>query len=310
MSLGEIISPVSAFLRLILTLGLKKKLQERQLEARLIARCIIAELPEDIPFYIATEGGIREKGIYVIGLLIWNRGTLPVVESDFLPTSPLIVKVGEQAKIVGSRILPVEDEVRCSCQQLNDHQIQIHFDCLNSEEYLVIPLFVTGDPYVNVELSGRIIGQNHPVDHTAAEVKAGFMERLASFIALVFALNMLPGFFIGGVMIIKEYGFRVLMNDIDSIPYWYSMPFLLGCSAVFLFLLSRIAYWFERRNYPEGYPLQADLEPPLHKTIIGLCRCIFQGKKIRVSTSIFNWGEPTIMLNKPVHRRSINDWVK
>lgn len=310
MSLGEIVSPLSSLLRLILTLGQKKKFPERQLEARLIARGIVAELPEDIPFHITAEDGTREKGIYIIGLLIWNRGTLPVVEEDFLPTYPLIVKIGDNAKFVGSRILAMEDEVRCSCQQLNDQQLQIHFDCLNSEEYLVIPLFVTGNPYANVELSGRIIGQSHPIDHTAAEVKASVIERLASLMVLIFILNMLPGFFIGGALIIKKFGLSVFMNGFDSISRWYSIPFSFGTMAIFMFLFSRIVYWFERRAYPEGYPLESDFEPPLHKSIIGLFKCIFQGKKVRLSTSIFSWGKPIIMPEKSVRRRSINDWVK
>lgn len=310
MSLGEIVSPLISLLRFILTLGQKNKRPERQLEARLIARGIVAELPEGIPFYITSEDGTREKGIYVIGLLIWNRGTLPVVEKDFLPTSPLIIKVADKAKIVGSRILANEDEVRCSCQRLDDQQLQIHFDCLNSEEYLVLSLFVTDHPYVNVELSGRIIGQSHPIDHTAAEVKAGVGERLASLMVLIFILNMLPGFFIGGTLIIKEYGLSVFINDFESISRWYSMPFSCGVIAICMFLYSRIAYWFERRAYPEGYPLDSDFEPPLHKSIIGLCKCIFQGKKIRLSTSIFSRGQPVIMSEKPIRRRSINDWVK
>lgn len=279
MSLGEIVSPLSSLLRLIMTLGQKKKRPDRQLEARLIGRGIVAELPEDISFYITAEDGTREKGIYVIGLFIWNRGTLPVAESDFLPTSPLIVKVSDNAKFVGSRILAVEEEVRCSCQQLNDQQLQIHFDCLNAGEYLVLPLFVTGTPYANVELSGRVIGQSHPIDHTATEVKASIPERLTSLMALIFLLNMLPRFFVSGTLIIREYGLSVFMNGFDSISRWYSMPFVLGAFAILLFLFSRIVYWFERRNYPENYPLESDFEPPLHKTIIGLYKCFFLGKK-------------------------------
>ena len=310
MSLGEIVSPLSSFLRLILTLGQKKKRPERQLEGRIIARGIVAELPKELPFYITAEDGTREKGIYVIGLLIWNRGTLPVVENDFLPTAPLIVKVSGKTKFVGSRILAVEEEVRCSCQQLTDQQLQIHFDCLNSEDYLVIPLFVTGNPHVNVELSGRIIGQSHPIDHTAAEMKANVPERLASLMMLIFILNMLPGFFIGGALIIKMYGLDVFVNNFESVSRWYSMPFTLGAIAISMFLVSRIVYWFERRTYPEGYPLESDLEPPLHKSIIGLCKCIFRGDKIRLSASLFSWGKPIIMANKRVRRRSINDWIR
>lgn len=173
----------------------------------------------------------------------------------------------------------------------------------------MIPLFITGNPYVNVELTGRIIGQSHPIDQTAAEVKASITERLASLMVLIFVLNMLPGFFIAGALIIKEYGLRVFMNDFDSISLWYSMPFSLGAIAISMFLVSRIAYWFEHRVFPEGYPLQSDLEPRLSDSIIGLCKCVFQGKKIRLSTSIFSWGQPIIMSEKPMRRRSINDWV-
>jgi hypothetical protein len=100
------------------------------------------------------------------------------------------------------------------------------------------------------------------------------------------------------------------MSDFDSISHWYSIPFAFGAIAIFMFLSSRIVYWFERRTYPEGYPLQSDFEPPLHKSIIGLCKAVFQGKKIRLSTSIFSWGQPIIMTEKRVRRRSINDWVK
>ncbi|ORM69535.1 hypothetical protein [Pantoea rwandensis] len=233
-----------------------------------------------------------------------------MVESDFLPTSPLTVKVSENAKFVGSRILTVEDEVRCSCQQITDQQLQIHFDCLNSEDYLVLPLFVTGNPYTNVELSGRIIGQNHPIDHTATEVKASVSERLSSLMVLIFVLNMIPGFFVAGALIVKEYGLNIFMNDFDSISRWYSLPFAFGSFAIFMFLFTRVANWFERRAYPDGYPLESDFEPPLHKSIIGLCKCIFQGKKIRLSTSIFSRGHPIIMPEKRVRRRSINDWIK
>jgi hypothetical protein len=62
------------------------------LEGRIIARGIVAELPKELPFYITAEDGTREKGIYVIGLLIWNRGTLPVVENDFLQQHLLSLK--------------------------------------------------------------------------------------------------------------------------------------------------------------------------------------------------------------------------
>lgn len=308
MSFGEIFSPVTALLRLIVTLGQKKR-ADRRLEGRLIARGIVAELPEDLPFHITAEDGTKEKGIYVIGLLIWNRGTLPVVEKDFLPASPLTIQLGDNAKFVGSRLLSVEEEMCCACLPVGERQLQIQFDCLNPGEYLVIPLFITGDPYADIALNGRIIGQSHPIDHTAAEVKAPLAERFASLLMLLFILNMLPGFLIGGALIIRDYGLGVFVNGMETVSRWYLTPFSLGFLALVMFLISRTAYWLERRNYPEGYPLEADMEPPLHKTLAGLCQCIFQGKKIRLSTSLFSWGKPIIMPDKKVRRRTVNDWI-
>jgi len=45
-------------------------------------RGIVSELPNDIPFHICDENGTRHKGIYAIGLLIWNKGNQPVTHSD------------------------------------------------------------------------------------------------------------------------------------------------------------------------------------------------------------------------------------
>jgi hypothetical protein len=185
MALGEVFAPISAVLRLLSVLvGRRPSYPYKSLQGRLITRGIAAELPHYIPFYISDESGKRHKGVYVIGLLLWNRGNQPVVQADFLESAPLIVKIGDDATLVGAQALAAEDQTVCSAKIVDDHSLSITFDCINPGEYLVIPIFVTGKPNVDVQITGRIVGQNHSIDHTAEEVRASFGERFSAFIVL------------------------------------------------------------------------------------------------------------------------------
>lgn len=74
MTLGEFLSPVTALVRLITTLfGRKPSLPHKRLEARLLLRGIVAEIPKELPFRICDEEGNQHRGVYVIGMLIWNK---------------------------------------------------------------------------------------------------------------------------------------------------------------------------------------------------------------------------------------------
>lgn len=311
MILSEIFSPLTAAFRLVLSLlGRGSNHSHKRLEARLVMRGIVAELPDDIPFHICDENDVRHKGVYVIGLLIWNKGNQPVTHSDFIASAPLQVKVGQDANLVGARTLAVEDQTVCSATIANQNTLTLNFDCMNPREYLVVPIFLTGNPWADVQVTGRIIGQESPIDHTAEEVRASFGERLSSLFILIVILNTLPGFFIGGGFIFKDYGIHALVHNSGSIPTYLTLPFGMGTMILFIFAFSRIMYWNERRQYPEGYPLYADLEPPLLENIRGLMRTVFKAKKQRVSISLFDWGKPILMPSKKVKRRTVDDWIQ
>lgn len=311
MTLGAILSPLTAVFRFIVfLLGRGSNHPHKRLEARLVMRGIVSELPDDIPFHICDENGVRHKGVYVIGLLIWNKGNQPVTHSDFIASAQLQVKVGQDANLVGARTLAAEDQTVCSATIANQHTLTLNFDCLNPREYLVVPIFLTGNPRTDVQVTGRIIGQESPIDHTAEEVRASFGERVSSLFVLIVILNTLPGFFIGGGFIFKEYGIPTLVHYPDSIPTYLMLPFSMGALTLFMFAFSRVMYWYERRQYPEGYPLYADLEPPLLENIRGLIRTLLKGKKQRVSSSLFDWGKPILMPSKKVKRRTVDDWIQ
>jgi hypothetical protein len=277
--LGEVFAPISAVFRLLSAIISRHPTHPyKSLQARLIDRGIVAELPNDIPFYISDESGKRHRGVYVIGLMIWNRGNQPVVHSDFLEAAPLLVKTGQDATLVGARTLAAEDQTVCSAKIIDNYSLSIIFDCLNPDDYLVVLIFVTGNPLTDVQITGRIIGQNSPIDHTAEEVRASLIERFSLFLLVTAILGAMPGFLGVGYLILKNYGIDSLIYNVESIPGYLIGSFAMGAVLISMFIFSRIIYWIERRKYPDGYPLYADLEPPLLETIKGLLLTAFKGK--------------------------------
>lgn len=76
MTLVEIFSPLTAIVKAVfLIFGRGSNHPYKRLEARLIMRGIVCELPDDISCYLCDDSGTRHKGVYVIGLLIWNEVT-------------------------------------------------------------------------------------------------------------------------------------------------------------------------------------------------------------------------------------------
>lgn len=310
MPIGEFLSPISSVSRIILSTILRQRNRPAKLlEASLLMRGIVAELPEDIPYYICDEYGERHKGIYAIGLLIWNKGTDSITSSDFTSRGPLKIELGDDASLVGARAIAAEDETECQVTILDRRTASIEFDCINPNEYLVAPLFVTGNAHTSVKVTGRIVGQGAPLDQTAREVRASIGERITVFIILLMLANTLPGFFLVGGYILRTYGLHALINQSNTIPQYLMASFFLASMIIFLFIFSRTMNWIERRKYPDGYPLHADLEPPLLENIRGMCKTLFKGEKIRISTSMFDWGKPVLMPAKKVRRRTVNDWI-
>jgi hypothetical protein len=290
--------------------GRKSQFSHKRLEAHLIMRGIVAEMPEYLPFRIIDGQGKGHRGVYVIGMLLWNKGSDAITRSDFLPRAPLQISLAAGVEIIETRVISAEDDTEWATKRTDIDRVTVDFDCLNPHEYLVISLFVADEPTADVRVTGKIIGQDCPIDHTAREVRASPTERVSTFFILLFVFNSLPGFFLGAAVILKRFGWKALITHVDTVPLYLWAPFVTGTMAILMFIFSRVMYWNERRQYPEGYPLYADLEPPLLENIRGMVKTVFQAKKQRLSTSLFDWGKPILLPNRKVRRRTVDDWIE
>lgn len=310
MFFSELLSPLLKIARLFPAFfGKKKSHPFKKLEAKIINRCIVAELPEVIPFKIVNEAGDQYKGIYVIGLLIWNTGNQAITKKDFPKKNPLIIEIDKNTELAGYDVIPVYEEISCSLEKIETNKLRLRFDFLNPQEYVVIQLFVTSDPYVPVNICGRFSGQEEPIDQTALEAKASLSERFIAFFMLILIFNAMPVCFIALGFIYVNYGFDMLINDMDKIPSYLLSSVSTGVIMWLLFIYSRLTYWFEKKKYPKGYPLMADLELPIWGSVKAFFNTLFFGKKQRVSVSLFNWGEPVLLSHRKVPRKNANDWV-
>lgn len=311
MALTDALSPVSAVVRMLLALaGRRGSHPHKDLQAKLLLRAIVAELPDELPFRIHDGEGKQHKGVYAIGIMVWNRGDQPVTDADFTEAAPFRLTIAEDATIVGARVIKWEEETECALTRVDDQNLAVKFDCINPGEYLIIPIFVTGNANTEVKISGRIIGQEAPIDQTADEVTASLGERITSAILLILLLNALPGLLVGGWYILRDYGLNTLLHSPEIIPRYLQVPFFSALMIDAMIVISRVGNFFERRKYPEGYPVYADLEPTILNNIKGLFLTTFIGKKQRISLSLFSWGEPVLMTKKNVKRRTVDDWIQ
>ncbi|MCE8050092.1 hypothetical protein HOP61_02115 [Halomonas daqingensis] len=291
-------------------MGKKPTHPYKKLEARLVDRAIVAEVPEELSVELIDTSGERYSGLYVIGLLIWNRGTQAIIDSDFSEKSPLKIKVGDSAKIVGVNVISEVEDAEFKMQRLDDYTLKVEFDFINPKEFIFLPIFVTGNPQVEVKVTGRFIGQEDPVDQTALEVSASTGERISALILLALLFNVISGLPISTWLIHQNYGFFTIVSDPDSIPRYLVGSFIVGVLMLAMYFCSRLMRWLERRAYPKGFPLQADLEPPLRESIKGLWRTLLHGRKQRVSLSLFDWGKPVVFSDKKLRRRTVEDWIQ
>lgn len=306
-----VLSPLLGLARLIVSLFRRPQTGPvTRLEARLITRAIVAEIPEDISLHLYDENGTKHKGVYAIGLLLWNRGNKAITPDDFTQAAPLRIKTGIDAKIVATRLIALEQATDCRCEHADDHTLAVDFDCINPGEYLVLTVFVTGNHNASLEIRGRIVGQETPIDHIAEEARATWSDRGVALFLLALLLNAIPGFFVAGGLIVHWYGFSAFWHSPSNVPFWLFAPFMAGAMIIIMFLISRFFYWVERRKYPESYPMMADLEPPLLENMRGLVKTVFLGEKQRLSTSLFNWGEPVIVTSKKLRRFTTDDWFE
>lgn len=311
MAFGDILGPIGGgILRVVAAIfGKTPSVPEKYLQGRIMSRGIVAELPVDFLFKIVDPLGRTHRGVYLLNVLIWNKGSQGISPSDFLDNAPLRLAIDNDSYIIMADVLSNDDQLACSVSKSDEQNIDIYFDCINPGDYLNIILFYGGKPMAYVEILGRIRGQAASIDHHANEVKARISERFAYFFVLLFILNVPVGLPISSWLIYRDYGFEKFLHLQPDIPMTILMPFGMGINILIIFVLSRIGAWWERRKYPPGYPLSSDFEPPLIENIKGMILTVFTGRKQRLSTSMFDWAKPAFVRRKKSKRRSVDDWI-
>ena len=300
----------AGLLRVVATLlGRKPATPDINLKSRIVMRGIVAELPKDFPLQIVDPAGSTHRGVYALNVLIWNRGTKAISPSDFLDNAPLRLSLGKDAYVIMVDALSNDDQLTCSTMQVDEQNVDVYFDCINPGDHINVVLFYGGDAMAGVEILGRIRGQATSLDHHAEEVKARIGERFACLFILLWTVNLFVGLPISTWLIYSKYGFAKLMETPPALPTPITASFLLGIMLAFVIIQSRVGMWWERRKYPPGYPLHADFELPFFENIWGMILTVFTAKKLRLSTSMFNWAKPVIVTRKRSKRLTVDDWI-
>jgi hypothetical protein len=310
MILSQALAPVSALLRVVAALlGRRRAVPAKNLTARIHMRGIVTELPTDFPLKIVDEFGHYHQGVYVVSLLIRNRGTEEILPSSFLESSPLRVALDEKTHVIVANCFANDDELICSADKLDEHTVNVNFNCINPSDFMKLVIFYSGEAMTSVRVTGRIVGQEESIDQTAEEIRADTSERVFAFGAWLAMLNTFTGCPLSFWLIHRNYGLNELFEVPTPIPIYLALPAFFGVFILSMFIWSRVGRWLERRKYPEGFPLSSDFEPPFWAGMKGLARTAFLGKKQRLSSSLFSWAEPVIFNPKKSRRRTVDDWL-
>jgi hypothetical protein len=310
MTISETLAPIGGLLRIVVAiLGKATAVPAKNLTAHIHMRGIVAELPTDFPLKIVDELGHRHRGVYVLSLLIRNRGSKEILPSSFLEDAPLRIVLDDDAYIIKANCFSNDDELICFADKLDERIVSVDFNCINPSDFIKLVIFHGGKAMTNVRVTGRIAGQEASIDQTADEARAGTSERIGALVVFLVMLNTVTSFPLSLWLIYHYYGLAELFKTPTSVPLYLYIPAALGIWILSMLIFSRVDYWLERRKYPEGLPLRSDLEPPLLEGVKGLVRTAFLGKKQRLSTSLFSWAQPVIFNPKKSRRRTVDDWL-
>lgn len=307
----EKLTIVATAARLFSTVLRRKKEPYKYLEVSVLGRGIVAEIPEYLPFKLVDlQGQPITDGVYIAVIRLWNRGTLPILPSDIPASAPLLVTLGDEGYLLGANGFSTVDGLSIELQQNKNGTLEITIEGLNPGDDIHIPMYYTSkNPYLSITASGRILGQQLPIDLTGREGLASTTERLAAGTIILLTAGTFPAVILPSYLIWKEHGLNGFL-EIQEISHWLTTPLSLGLTMLSIFLVGWIATKLERRKHPESFPLRSDLEPTLRESLKGLWLMLITGRRYRISSSIFTLGEPVIMAGRKIKKRSISDWVQ
>jgi hypothetical protein len=291
--------------------ALLRRAPAKRLEASILGRGIVAEVPFDAPCVLLDrEANELRNGVYVLVVRLWNRGAQPVHAADFASSAPLRIQLDSSVRTLAASAVSAVEGFEVDARLDVNGSVLVDHEGFGPGDDAVISVYYTGaDLQAPVNVQGRIVGQTTPLDCTHNEGRASSGERLAAAAVLTLLLNALPGFFIGGFLIWRDYGLLALWSSPERLPWYLIAPFSLGTFVLSLAVFVQLQRWFERRQHPKGYPLDVDIEPPFIENVKGLVMMALTGRRFRISNSFFSAGQPLLATRKPIKQRSVRDWM-
>lgn len=268
------------------------------LRGEVLCRSIVLETTPDIPAKIIDDWGDEIENVYIFLLRIWNVGKKHVTRAEISTSHPLEIIVGESARVLTVAIGCPTREVDCDIIAKDYNRFEILFDCLNPGEYLVLPIYVTGDRHAEVMFSGRVFGQEPPLFDNDKEEAVTFLERSAMFIIGCCAA-FTPVGFVGGISyaIYHNVLIQLLILDDKIIPHWILAIFGISYLFIYMFACKAIFIAIKRRRHPKGFPLGLDFLPSEWENFKLLWATVLTGRRHMVSQSVYDYGAPVLPKN-------------
>jgi hypothetical protein len=268
--------------------------KDKHLTIQTVKRAIIAESPENLPFSMKDEDGNSIYNCYCIDFRVWNKGKKDIRGQDISQAKPFILEIGNGAKVLGQPFFS-RDDIGLNVSDLEDGKFKIDFDFINSDEWVEISFYVTGNPNTRVSASGRIAGQNLPeFDVSIDDGKASLWRRLSALLVMLLMILPLICLLVGLVWLLRlshEHLLQGLWLEADRIPKNLVFLLMFGSMLPMLCLYNFGTLWIARRNHPKNYPLEVDYQPKLIQKFLGHWNVFWKGKRFLISNSSYNYGE-------------------
>jgi hypothetical protein len=259
-------------------------------------RVIILEDLEDLPFSVKDEYGNSIYNCYLIQFRIWNKGKEVIRGQDISQSEPFTLKISDGARVLGSPFTSRDpDNIGLTISDLENGKFKIDFDFINSDEWLEICFYVTGNPNAKVSASGRVAGQKSPEFHVSIDDgRASIGERLISLFVILFFILQPIALGIGFIWLLRllqDYSLQSLFLEPNRVPENLFMLLFFGSIIPIIYIFYSVALSIERKRHPKNYPLVVDYEPKPIQSLLSYWNTFLKSKKYLSSNSSYNYGE-------------------
>ncbi|OCX25505.1 hypothetical protein [Pseudomonas graminis] len=266
--------------------------KKKDLVLEVLGRQIVVERSNHCPFLITDQDGIQLDNIYFFVVRIWNRGREAVRGDEISTDAPLMIEVGEEARVLGDpHILKPHLAMRFSIASPEPNKFVFSFDCLNQDEWVQLGFYIAGDPRAVIKGSGRVFGQHLDFDITTDDSRIGLVARLVALTAFVLIAG--SPFALAGSLwwAYNDYTIADIFFNPEQLPRMLMALFFTGAMTHSIAAFYFASIWFKRIKNPKGYPIREDFEPNQRQSLQAIFLTALRGRRHETSTSLHNYGE-------------------